>query len=286
MYSRPHLLMVHVLARFYADLHLHSRYSAATSREMTIEEIDFYAAMKGLNIVGTGDALHGSWLKELKSKLVELNGSGLYKSSKGSGLTLFIVQTEVATIHEYRGKARRVHHVIIMPNIETAEEVRERLGKYGELDADGRPLLSIKPAELVEILMEINIDIVIFPAHAWTPWWGIFGSMSGVDKMEECYEDMTKYINALETGLSSDPPMNWRISALDRYTLLSFSDSHSPYPYRLGREATVFNLKEGTYREIAEAIKNKDTTKILMTVEVDPAYGKGFKTPDVPLVGS
>lgn len=267
------------------DLHVHSRYSAATSRDMTIEEIDFYATMKGLNIVGTGDALHGSWLRELKSKLVEVDDSGLYRVKNG-GSTLFIVQTEVATIHEYAGKSRRIHHVITIPNLEGAEELRERLKRYGELDADGRPILSIRPAELVEILMEVDRDIVIFPAHVWTPWWGIFGSMSGVDKMEECYEDMVKHINALETGLSSDPPMNWRVSKLDRYTLLSFSDSHSPYPYRLGREATVFNLKEKTYREIAEAIRNKDPEKILMTVEVNPAYGKGFKTPDIPLVGS
>ncbi|MBS7610736.1 hypothetical protein KEJ27_00770 [Candidatus Bathyarchaeota archaeon] len=273
------------MTKFYADLHVHSKYSAATSREMTIEEIDFYATMKGLNIVGTGDALHGAWLKELKSKLAEINGSGLYRS-RGGGLTLFMVQTEVATIHEYAGKTRRVHHVIIMPNLDTAEELREKLRKYGELDSDGRPVLSIRPAELVEILMETSKDIVIFPAHAWTPWWGVFGSMSGVDKMEECYEGSTKYLHAIETGLSSDPSMNWRISALDKYMLLSFSDSHSPYPYRLGREATVFNLKEQTYREVAEAIKSRDPEKILMTIEVNPAYGKGFKTPDIPLVGS
>ncbi|MEM3546587.1 MAG: endonuclease Q family protein [Candidatus Bathyarchaeia archaeon] len=272
------------MVRLYADLHVHSRYSAATSRDMTIEEIDFYATMKGLNIVGTGDALHGSWLKELKSKLTEVDDSGIYKSKSG-GSTLFIVQTEVATIHEYEGKTRRIHHVITMSNLDKAEELREKLRRYGELDTDGRPILSIRPAELVEILLETDRNIVIFPAHAWTPWWGIFGSISGVNKMEECYEDMAKHINALETGLSSDPSMNWRISALDRYTLLSFSDSHSPYPYRLGREATVFNLKEKTYREIAEAIKNKDPTKIVMTVEVNPAYGKGFKPPDVPLVG-
>lgn len=279
------LLIMVQLVKLYADLHVHSRYSAATSREMTIEEVDFYATMKGLNIVGTGDALHGAWLKELKSKLVEVNGSGLYKSRSG-GSTLFIFQTEVATIHEYGGKVRRIHHVIIMPNLETAEELRETLRKYGELDVDGRPVLSIRPVELVEVLVETSRDIVIFPAHAWTPWWGIFGSISGVDKMEECYEDTTKHIGALETGLSSDPSMNWRISTLDRYTLLSFSDSHSPYPYRLGREATVFNLEGEEYREVARAIKSKDPEKIVMTIEVNPAYGKGFKAPDISLVGS
>jgi len=265
---------VFVLARFYADLHVHSRYSAATSRNMTLEEIEFYASMKGLGIVGTGDALHGIWLRELREKLVEVDGSGLYKTREG-GSIYFLVQTEVATIHEYMGKARRIHHVILMPSLDVAEDVRERLSRYGDLDSDGRPVFKMDPAELVEVLMEASRDILVFPAHAWTPWWGLFGAMSGVDKMEECYGDMTRHIHALETGLSSDPPMNWRVSALDRYTLLSFSDAHSPYPYRIGREAVVFDLKEPSYRELADAVRRKDPSRILMTIEVDPAYGKG-----------
>lgn len=242
---------------------------------MILEEIEFYASMKGLGIVGTGDALHGIWLRELKDKLVEVDGSGLYRTREG-GVVYFLVQTEVATIHEYAGKARRIHHVILIPNLEVAEEVRDKLRSYGDLDSDGRPVFKMDPAELVEVLMEISRDILVFPAHAWTPWWGLFGAMSGVDKMKECYGEMTKHIHALETGLSSDPSMNWRVSALDKYMLLSFSDAHSPYPYRIGREAVVFELKEPSYWELAEAIRAKDRSRILMTIEVDPAYGKGL----------
>lgn len=261
------------MVKLYADLHLHSRYSAATSTRMTLEEIEFYAALKGLSIVGTGDALHGLWLRELRDKLVDDGDLGLYRLREGGSLW-FLVQTEVATVHEYMGKARRIHHVILMPNLEVAEDVRERLSRYGDLDSDGRPVFKMNPAEFVELVTEASDEVLVFPAHAWTPWWGLFGSMSGVDRIEECYEDMTKRIYALETGLSSNPPMNWRVSALDRLTLLSFSDSHSPYPYRIGREAVVFELKHPSYRDIAEAIREKDRSKILLTIEVDPAYGK------------
>ena len=257
-----------------ADLHVHSKYSGATSEKMDIRELLTYAPLKGINLLGTGDALHPLWLKELKETLEEVPGAGLYKV-KGSSVDLFlVVQTEVGTIHEVKGKARRIHHVVLMPSLEVAEQVADVLGKLGDLKADGRPVFNIEPAELVETLLQVDDDVFIFPAHAWTPWWSIFGSIGGVDSLEECYGDKSHKIRALETGLSSDPEMNWRVSALDRLALLSNSDSHSPYPHRLGREANVFNLKKPTYQELINAIESKDPSKFLMTIEVDPAYGK------------
>ncbi len=255
-----------------ADLHLHSKYSGATSQRMNIIELVDFAKIKGLNILGTGDALHPKWIRELKNEL-EYTGDGLYVSRKDEK-TYFIIQVEVATIHQFNGKSRRIHHVILMPNLEVAIQLSEALRKYGEIESDGRPILSINPAEMVEIIMEIDKLNIVFPAHAWTPWWSMLGAFSGVDHIRECYQDMVKNIYAVETGLSSDPPMNWRVSWLDDYTLVSFSDSHSPYPYRIGREAVVFDLSKPSYKEILEALKNKDPSKILMTIEVPPEYGK------------
>ncbi|MEM3619540.1 MAG: endonuclease Q family protein [Nitrososphaerota archaeon] len=255
-----------------ADLHLHSKYSGATSQRMNISELVDFARIKGLDIVGTGDALHPKWLKELEKEL-EYIGDGLYISRKYEK-TYFIIQVEVATIHQFNGKSRRIHHVILMPHLEIARQLSEILRSYGDVESDGRPILNMNPAELVEIVIKVDKSNIVFPAHAWTPWWSMLGAFSGVNHIRECYQDMVKYIYAIETGLSSDPPMNWRVSWLDNYTLLSFSDSHSPYPYRLGREAVVFNLSKLSYSEILEAIKNKDPEKILMTIEVPPEYGK------------
>ena len=258
----------------YADLHIHSKYSGATSEKMNIRELLIYAPLKGINLLGTGDALHPLWLKELKENLEEIPGTGFYKAKNSRAELMFVVQTEVGTIHEVDGKARRIHHVILMPSIEVAEQAIDVLSKYGDLNIDGRPVFTMHPAELVEILLEIDKKIFIFPAHAWTPWWSLFGSIGGVDRLEDCYGDKSHEIKALETGLSSDPEMNWRVSALDRLALLSNSDSHSPYPHRLGREANVFNLEKPSYDEMIRAIVEKDPKKFIMTIEVDPAYGK------------
>ena len=258
----------------YADLHIHSKYSGATSEKMNIRELLIYAPLKGINLLGTGDALHPLWLKELKENLEEIPGTGFYKAKNSRVELMFVVQTEVGTIHEVDGKARRIHHVILMPSIEVAEQAIDVLSKYGDLNIDGRPIFTMHPAELVEILLEIDKKIFIFPAHAWTPWWSLFGSIGGVDRLEDCYGDKSHEIKALETGLSSDPEMNWRVSALDRLALLSNSDSHSPYPHRLGREANVFNLEKPSYDEMIRAIVEKDPKKFIMTIEVDPAYGK------------
>lgn len=260
--------------RIYADLQIHSRFSGATSEKMTLREIAYYARLKGLSLIGTGDALHPGWLKELKTELTEVPGSGFFTIKHESTPPFFVCQTEIATVHEYDKKARRIHHVILMPSLEVAEQLSEILSRFGDVAADGRPVLNISPAEVVEIVMSLDKDNFVFPAHAWTPWWSIFGAIGGVNRLEECYEDMTRHIYAIETGLSSDPPMNWRISWLDNYLLLSSSDSHSPYPFRLGREAVVFELENPSYHEMIEAMRNKDSSKVLMTLEVPPSYGK------------
>ncbi|PUA31666.1 MAG: hypothetical protein B9J98_05605 [Candidatus Terraquivivens tikiterensis] len=260
--------------RVYADLHIHSYYSGATSRNMNLEEISRYAVIKGLGLLGTGDALHPGWFKELSERLEDAWDTGIYRLKFSESPVHFIFQTEVATVHRYKEKVRKIHHVILMPSGDVSVQLADRLSAYGDLASDGRPVLSITPAELVDIILETERRNLIFPAHAWTPWWSVFGSFSGVDSLEEAYEDRAKDICALETGLSSDPPMNWRVSSLDRLTLISASDAHSPYPFRLGREAVVFDLERLTYDEVADAIRKKDRNRVIMTIEVPPAYGK------------
>lgn len=258
-----------------ADLHLHSRYSRATSASMGISEIARYAKVKGLNLVGTGDFTHPKWLQELNEALVKVDDSGFYEFTEDQVSPVrFAVTTEVCTTWTVRGQIKKVHHVVITPSLETAVQVNDRLAKYGNLASDGRPTLNISAAHLVEEIMEVSDWNIIFPAHAWTPWFSIFGAFSGFNSVEECYEDMTQHIHALETGLSSDPPMNWRLSKLDKFTLLSNSDSHSYWPWRIGREANVFELERFNYRELVETIRLKDTRRFKYTIETDPAYGK------------
>ncbi|OYT53583.1 MAG: DNA helicase UvrD [Candidatus Hecatellales archaeon ex4484_218] len=226
-------------------------------------------------MVGTGDFTHPLWLKELKEDLVEVENTGLYKVKNEENLKVFfMITTEVNTVFEFEGKTKRIHHVIWVPSIEVAEQVNEALSKFGSLDIDGRPTLKMAPPELVEIVLSISDENLIFPAHIWTPWFSLFGAFSGFNSLKDCYQDKTHKIYALETGLSSDPPMNWRVSELDRLTILSNSDSHSYWPWRLGREANVFNLNSLTYHEIVEAIKSKNVEKLTFTVETNPAYGK------------
>ncbi len=261
--------------RVIADLHIHSRFSRATSEQMTIKEIARYAKIKGLQVVGTGDFTHPMWLKEIQETLTPDGDSGLYKLTSGSEPTIrFMLTTEVCTIFDFENQNRKVHHVILSPNLEAVTQINTALGKYGNLSSDGRPILNTTAPQLVEEVMAVSPQNVIFPAHAWTPWFAVFGSFSGFDRIEDCYQDMTKHIHALETGLSSDPPMNWRLSNLDKFTLVSNSDSHSFWPWRIGREANVFELEGATYREITEAIQTKDTGRFKFTIETDPAYGK------------
>jgi uncharacterized protein (TIGR00375 family) len=261
--------------RVIADLHIHSCYSRATSKRMHIEEIARFAKIKGLNLVGTGDFTHPEWLKELQDVLVEEPDTGLYKTAKNpESPVFFMVTAEVNTIFTFENEVKKVHHVILTPNIETAVQINERLEKYGDLGVDGRPTLNMNAPNLVEEVMEVSSENMIFPAHAWTPWFSIFGAFSGFNSVKGCYQDMTKHIHALETGLSSDPPMNWRLSKLDDFALVSNSDSHSFWPWRIGREANVFELKRLSYYEVVDAIRFKDKERFKFTIETNPAYGK------------
>jgi uncharacterized protein (TIGR00375 family) len=242
---------------------------------MSIPEIARYSKIKGLNMVGTGDFTHPQWLKEIKETLTSEQDTGLFKLTSNMGSsTRFILTTEVCTIFDYKGESKKVHHVILTPSMETAVQINERLKSFGDLSSDGRPILNMTAPQLVEQVMAVSSENMIFPAHAWTPWFSIFGAFSGFDTIEDCYQDMTKYIHALETGLSSDPPMNWRLSNLDRFTLVSNSDCHSFWPWRIGREANVFELEKFTYQEVTGAIKSNDPARFKFTIETDPAYGK------------
>src|SRR3990170_4760121 len=258
-----------------ADLHIHSRYSRATSERMNLEEIARCSKIKGLNLVGTGDFTHPKWLKEIHETLSQDSDSGLFKLASSTDSPMrFMLTTEVCTIFDVQGESKKVHHVILAPSLEVAAQINDALKRFGDLGIDGRPMLNVTAAQLVEEVMETSRENMIFPAHAWTPWFGVFGAFSGFDKIEDCYGDMTKHIHALETGLSSDPQMNWRLSNLDRFTLVSNSDCHSFWPWRIGREANVFELAELNYREVVDAIRRGDPARFKFTIETDPAYGK------------
>lgn len=241
---------------------------------MSIEEIARFAEIKGLNVVGTGDFTHPNWMKELQNDLDEMPGTGFFKPTKTTSQACFMLTGEVSTIFTFRGETKKIHHVVLAPNFETAMQINDRLNRYGDLSLDGRPTLEMSAPHLVEEVMAVSSWNEVIPAHAWTPWFSLFGAFSGFDRMEDCYQDMTKHVHALETGLSSDPPMNWRLGALDRFTLVSNSDSHSYWPWRMGREANVFNLHPFTYNEIVDTIRKKDSERFEFTIETDPAYGK------------
>jgi len=257
--------------RVVADLQLHSKYAVATSADMDLEHMAEGAKVKGLNLLGTGDFTHPEWFAELREKLEPIPDTGLFSFR---GIT-WMLAGEVSTIYEQGGRTRKVHHLIYAPDFEVVAQINEALSKLGNLSSDGRPVLKgIDSAELVELVTSTSSDAVVIPAHCWTPWFGVFGSRSGFDSLEECYQDQASKIFAVETGLSSDPQMNWRLSSLDKVALVSNSDAHSPNPWRLGREATVFEFDKLSYREVFDAIRLKDSSRFLYTIEVDPAYGK------------
>jgi len=256
--------------RFIADFHLHSKYSRATSKEMDVEALARWAKKKGISLLGTGDFTHPTYFAELRSKLEPL-GNGLLQLKKGDQGIRYILTTEVSNIYTEGGKVRRIHNLIFAPGFEVAEAIRSKLGNLGKLSSDGRPIFSFTSKDLVKMILDISSDCLIIPAHAWTPWFSVFGANSGFDSIEECYGEMSSYIHAIETGLSSDPEMNWRLSALDAITLLSNSDAHSPN--RLGREANAFE-GEMDYKEIIETIRKKDRKKLLYTIEFFPEEGK------------
>lgn len=250
-----------------ADLQIHSRFSRATSSAITISNLEKYARLKGINLLGTGDFTHPKWLAELKNELKE-DGSGILTSNSGFH---FVLQGEISNIYTQDGKARRIHTLLLARNFEIVEQINVALLKKGRLDYDGRPIFGFSCIELVEMMKEIDDEIEIIPAHAWTPWYGIFGSMSGFDSVEECFKEYAHKIHAIETGLSSDPAMNWRLSSLDKYTLLSSSDAHSFWPWRLGREANIFDIKL-SYDDLLEAIRKRKG--FVETIEMWPHEGK------------
>lgn len=252
--------------RVIADLHLHSKYSRATSREMDVESMARWCKIKGITVVGTGDFTHPIWFRELKLKL-KPNDRGLYTF----GGMHFMLTVEVSNIYPQGGRLRKIHNVIFAPSLDVVERINAVLGRFGSLMADGRPTLTLPSSKLVEYVMEVSPDCMIVPAHAWTPWFSLFGSNSGFDSLEECFGDQLRHIAAVETGLSSDPPMNWRLSQLDRVMLVSNSDAHSPA--KLGREANVFEA-EPDYFELMRILREKDTSKFLYTVEFFPEEGK------------
>ncbi len=257
--------------QYISDLHIHSKYSRACSPQLVLEEIDKWAKIKGINIVGTGDFTHPFWFKDLKEKLTEAE-EGLYKLQGGESGVLFLAQTEISCIYSQGGQTRRLHLVIFAPNLEAAEKINQELAKAGaKLGSDGRPIIGMSAKKLAELIFNVDKNCLVVPAHAWTPWFAVFGSKSGFDSLAECFEELTPFIYAIETGLSSDPAMNWRLSALDKITLISGSDAHSA-PH-LGREANIFEMTEPSYPEIARIIREKDKEKFLFTIEFFPEEG-------------
>jgi DNA helicase II / ATP-dependent DNA helicase PcrA len=269
--------------RYYADLHIHSRFSRATSPQLTPEQLWLWAQIKGIQVVATGDCIHPGWLAELKEKL-DPSGDGFFtvkpeyaKEVEKSlppackGPVRFILSTEISSIYKRDGKVRKVHNVVYMPDFFSAEKLAARLEDIGNIRSDGRPILGLDSRDLLDITLSVNPDSFLIPAHIWTPWFSVLGSKSGFNSIEECFGDLTKYIYALETGLSSDPLMNWRLSSLDKFVLVSNSDAHSPS--KLGREANIFDT-DLTYSGLLNALRNPCDKGLSGTVEFFPEEGK------------
>ncbi|MEK7460611.1 MAG: endonuclease Q family protein, partial [Patescibacteria group bacterium] len=268
--------------RYITDFHIHSKYSRACSKELVPEKLHEWAQYKGIDILGTGDFTHPLWLKELEEKLVpveagffQLNPKYEIRNPKQSGKfrpVRFMLTAEVASIYSQGGKLRRIHTVLVAPSFEVVKKINKELANLGNLTSDGRPILGLSAKGLAQIAFEADPTCLVIPAHAWTPWFSVFGSKSGFDSLAECYEELTPQIFAIETGLSSDPEMNWRLETLDQIALTSSSDAHS-LP-NLGREATVFELATPTYTELVQALRSKNIEQLLGTIEFYPEEGK------------
>lgn len=243
---------------FYADLHVHSKYSRATSKDADLEGMAVWAQRKGIAVVGTGDFTHPAWFAELQEKL-EPAEPGLFRLRPEIERAVeervpgscrrpvrFMLEVEISTIYKKGERTRKIHHLIYAPDLDTASRFRDRLAHIGNIESDGRPILGLDSRDLLEVTLESGPDAYLVPAHIWTPWFAVLGSKSGFDAVEECYGDLADHIFAVETGLSSDPPMNWRVGSLDRYRLVSNSDAHSPP--KLGREACVFDTELDYFR--------------------------------------
>lgn len=267
---------------FIADLHIHSHYSIATSSSLTPENLDLWARRKGIQVIGTGDIFHPGWYNEIKEKLIPTE-DGLYRIKdeycikndyllpSPSHLVRFVLSGEVSSIYKKNGRVRKVHNLILSSSFDAVKKIQNKLEAVGNISSDGRPILGLPSRDLLEIALEAGGDTVLIPAHIWTPWFSVFGEKSGYDTMEECFDDLVEQIFAVETGLSSDPSMNWLCSFLDRYTLISNSDAHSPE--KLGREANLFDA-DLSYPTIISAMKGDKTNRFLGTIEFFPQEGK------------
>lgn len=258
--------------RIVTDFHIHSRYSRACSKELAIRNIAKTCERKGIQFVGTGDFTHPAWRKEIGEELVE-SSAGAFMLKDGSSPTRFLLSTELSCIYKRHGKTRRVHQIVLLSSLQGVDRLIETLSEKGfNLKSDGRPILGLDSEELVKMVFSCDESGLVIPAHIWTPWFAVFGSQSGFDSLEECFGEMTKQIFAVETGLSSDPKMNWRLSNLDQVFLVSNSDAHSLD--KLGREANVFEMPEPSYQELRRILVEHDTSKFIETLEFFPEEGK------------
>jgi DNA helicase-2/ATP-dependent DNA helicase PcrA len=269
--------------KFIADLHIHSKYSRATAKNLDLENLYLWAQYKGIHVVGTGDFVHPKWFKELEEKL-EPAENGLFKLKDKlakpidaqippscRGQVRFLLTVEISNIYKRHDKVRKVHNLIYAPSLKAAQKIQTRLGAIGNISSDGRPILGLDSYDLLKITLESDPKNLFVPAHIWTPWFSALGSMGGFDSMEDAFGDLTKHIFAVETGLSSDPPMNWRLKQLDDFILVSNSDAHSPS--KLGREANIFDT-ELSYDGIYKALSDTKDKGLVSTLEFFPEEGK------------
>lgn len=255
-----------------ADFHIHSRYSRACSKELLLPNIAKWCEIKGIDVVGTGDFTHPAWFGHIKEELTEVH-DGVFALKNGKSKTRFVLSTELSSIYTQGDKVRRIHLCVLLSSVAAAAKFIKLLDDRGvNLKSDGRPILGIPAKELVKLALEADDRALVIPAHAWTPWFSVFGSKSGFDSLAECFGEMTKYIYAIETGLSSDPAMNWRVSALNNILLVSNSDAHSLR--KLGREANVFEVEKFDYPTLYAILKTHDTKRFLQTIEFFPEEGK------------
>ena len=269
--------------KFIADLHIHSKYSRATAKNLDLENLYLWAQYKGIHVVGTGDFVHPKWFKELEEKL-EPAEEGLFKLKEKlaqpidakipqscKGQVRFLLTVEISNIYKRHEKVRKVHNLIYASSLKAAQKIQAKLGSIGNISSDGRPILGLDSYDLLKIMLEADAKNLFVPAHIWTPWFSALGSMGGFDSMEDAFGDLTKHIFAVETGLSSDPPMNWRLKQLDDFILISNSDAHSPA--KLGREANIFDT-EFSYDGIYKALSDKNDKGLVSTLEFFPEEGK------------
>ncbi len=270
-------MLQYSIVKYVSDLHLHSKYSRAVSKDMELPTMALWGRKKGIDILATGDWTHPLWVRELKSQLEEVH-DGLYrlkgapKSSKKE--PLFLLSVEIASIFSHKGKLRRIHNLLFAPNFSVVDKISNELRRRGcNLSSDGRPIIGLSSKELLEVAFSVDRRVILIPCHVWTPHFGMYGSASGYDSILESFDKMGKYVYGIETGISSDPLMNWQIPDLDEKSILSFSDAHSPA--KMGREVTVFELSTLSYNEIGRAIASPDDkNNIAYTVEFYPEEGK------------